>query len=82
LHELEGQDVISDYDRAHIGELVGGQGDWFTARLMHLIGHADLRNRARIRIAFPEEMAAFDEWYNATRDEKGSTIEELLGDEE
>lgn len=53
---------ISDYDRAHISDLVAGEGTWFTARLLRLIASADRVNRIRIGEAFPDEVEAFEQW--------------------
>lgn len=54
--------MISDYDRAHVHDILIGHGDWFTADLLRLIAHADAHNRERLRQAFPEEVAAFEAW--------------------
>lgn len=56
--------MISDFDRAHIGDIVAGGGDWFTAELLRLIAKADSNNRERLRSAFPEEVAAYEEWWS------------------
>jgi hypothetical protein len=55
---------MSPYDRSHIGTIVGGEGTWFTAHLLRLIAKADDSNRARLRLSFPEEVAAYEEWLN------------------
>jgi hypothetical protein len=34
----------------------------FTAQLYHLIGKADGRTRARLRLAFPDEVNAWEAW--------------------
>lgn len=47
---------MSDYDRAHVQDILDGDGDWFTAKLLRLIAHADLINRAKLKVAFPEEV--------------------------
>jgi len=58
--------ALSDYDRNHVGEIVHGEGSWFTARLLRalddLLPHADETNRARLFAAFPEEVAAYEAW--------------------
>ena len=51
---------ISDYDLQHIEDLMCGEGTWFTACLLRLIAKADSYNLARIRLAFPQEVAAFE----------------------
>ena len=65
--------MISPYDRAHIADILAGDGDWFTAKLLRLIAKADLENRERIRRGFPEEVRAFEEWQLGGGDEEGST---------
>lgn len=54
--------MISDYDRMHIGDLLAGHGDWFTAQLLRLCAKADADNLERIRQGFPEEVAAYLAW--------------------
>ena len=54
--------MISDYDRAHIGSILAGEGDWFTAQLLRLIAKADSTNRMKLSVAFPEEVKAYEEW--------------------
>lgn len=49
---------LSDYDRANIRAILYNEKyDWFTARLMRLIAHADDNNRIRLAKCFPEEVA-------------------------
>ncbi len=54
--------VLSDYDREHIEDIIFGEGDWFTAKLIRLCVKADPRNLERIRKGFPEVVAAFEDW--------------------
>lgn len=54
--------MISKFDRAHVGQLVAGKGDWFTAHLLRLCAKADRENLERIRLGFPEVVEAFEEW--------------------
>ena len=56
--------MISPYDRAHIGEILAGEGDWFTAKLLRLCSKADKDNLERIRLGFPEVVEAFENWHN------------------
>jgi hypothetical protein len=56
--------MISDYDRANIGNIIAGGGDWFTAQLLRLIAKADKQNREKLRLSFPDEVAAFEAWEN------------------
>lgn len=54
--------MISDYDRAHIGDILAGDGDWFTAYLLRLCAKADAVNLALIRQGFPEVVEAYLDW--------------------
>lgn len=53
---------ISDYDRANIGNIVGGHGDWFSAKLIRLIAKADMNQRERIAKVYPLHVEAFNAW--------------------
>jgi hypothetical protein len=57
--------MISDYDREHIEEIMGGHGDWFTAQLLRLCAKADANNLERIRRGFPDVVLLFQMWYYA-----------------
>lgn len=50
-----------EIDRAFAGG--GSESDWFTGRLLRLITSADLVNRERIRLGFPEEVRAYERWH-------------------
>jgi len=54
--------MISEHDRAHIDDIIGGHGDWFTAQLLRLCAKADPRNLEKIRLGFPEVVEAFEKW--------------------
>lgn len=58
---------LSDFDRAHMRDILDGMGDWYSARLMRalhsLIPHSDAKNLARLRKAFPDEVAAYEDYY-------------------
>ena len=41
---------------------MGGYGDWFTSHLLRLIAKADKENRERIRLGFPDHVAAYERW--------------------
>ena len=56
--------VLSEYDRAHIGDIVAGHGDWFTAQIIRLCAKADMMNLERLRLEFPNEVAAYENWKN------------------
>lgn len=53
---------VSDYDREKMGDIVAGHGDWFSAHLFRLIAKADFENRAKLRLAFPEHVRAWEQW--------------------
>ncbi len=53
---------MSDFDRDNMEAILCGYGSWFTAHLLRLIAKADAVNREKIRAAFPEEVAAYEEW--------------------
>lgn len=54
--------MLSDYDKNHIQGILYGEGDWFNAHLLRLIAKADTANKERLRLAFPEEVKAFEDW--------------------
>jgi hypothetical protein len=58
---------LSDFDREHLGSILDGNGDWFTAQLMRLIAKADKENLAKLALTFPEEVHTYLDW--ARRDE-------------
>lgn len=63
------QDGLSDFDLAHLTEIIRGDlGDWYHANLMRalhqLLPHADAKNRARLEQAYPGSVAAYIIWYN------------------
>lgn len=64
--------AISEFDRAHVADIIGGKGDWFTARLLRaldsLLPHADATNTAKLEAAFPEECALVRSWYDVGDD--------------
>lgn len=53
---------LSEFDRERIGEIVGGMGDWFSAELLRLCAKADFENLAKLRLGFPDHVAAFLKW--------------------
>jgi len=53
---------FSDFDLENFEDLLLGSGDWFHAYLARLIAKADAMNRERIRLGFPDEVAAFERW--------------------
>ena len=53
---------ITEYDRKSVGKILRGHGTWFGAELLRLIAHADLDNREKIRLGFPDYVAAYEAW--------------------
>jgi hypothetical protein len=52
---------MSEWDKANIEEILRNPvNDWFTARLIRLIAKADRVNREKLRLGFPEEVAAWE----------------------
>jgi hypothetical protein len=64
---------LSEYDRSHVGDAIAGRGDWFSARLFRLLAAADRENRERLRLAFPEHVAAFEAWRDGPLDSERAT---------
>ena len=56
--------MMSEYDRTHVGDILDGKGNNFTAMLLRLICKADMLNREKLRIAYPDEDRAYENWYN------------------
>lgn len=54
--------TLSPHDRENIDRIMGGYGDWFSAQLIRLIAKADFENRARLRLAFPDHVEAYEKW--------------------
>jgi hypothetical protein len=52
--------MISNYDKKYIDNILTGEGDWFTARLLRLISRADQNNLELLRKGFPEEVEAVE----------------------
>jgi len=57
--------MLSEHDKEHIGDIIAGYGDWFSAHLLRLIRKADKINREKLRQVFPEHVEAYERWYNA-----------------
>lgn len=53
---------LSNYDLAHLEDLIAGEGDWFSAKLVRLIKKADRSNRDLLRKGFPKEVMAVELW--------------------
>lgn len=55
----------SDFDVANMTEIITNDfGDWFSADLLRLIRHADSENREKLRLVYPEHVAAYEKWVN------------------
>lgn len=54
---------LSDHDRENIDRIMGGYGDWFSARLLRLMAKADKENRQILANAYPDHYVAFIGWY-------------------
>ena len=53
----------STHDVEHIDAIMGGQGDWFSARLLRLFGKADSQNRLLLAVIYPAHHKLFMDWY-------------------
>lgn len=53
---------VSEYDREHISEIMGGHGDWFSAQLLRLLQKADLSTRDQVRQGFPDHVKLYEDW--------------------
>jgi len=56
--------TLSPFDLANFSDIVAGKGDWFSAKLVRLIASADSENKERLRLAFPDHVGAYDDWYD------------------
>ncbi len=52
--------VPSSYDRERVGEILRGEGDWYSAHLFRLIAKADRANYAILKGAYPAHVAAVE----------------------
>ena len=59
---------MSNYDKANIGNILAGEGDWFTANLLRLISKADSYNLERLRKGFPEAVEAIEAYRKGPND--------------
>ncbi len=53
---------VSDWDREHINEIMMGEGDWFSAKLLRLLQKADKETREQVRKGFPDHVRLYEEW--------------------
>jgi hypothetical protein len=54
--------MISQWDKDHFGDIIAGQGDWFTAHLIRLFHKADRTNFAKLLEAYPEVGLSYIKW--------------------
>lgn len=53
---------ISEFDKENIDRIMGGYGDWFSARLLRLCQKADFETLAQLRLGFPDHVQLYEEW--------------------
>jgi hypothetical protein len=70
----------SEYDKAHVEDIIRGDGDWFGAKLIRLIRDADADNREALREAYPEHVAAFEAWYDGTQSTESAIFKDEITD--
>jgi len=62
--------AMSQWDKNNIkGIVFYGEGDWFGAHLLRLIHKADRYNRERLRIGFPEQVEAYENYMQGESNE-------------
>lgn len=49
---------MNEHDKSHLGEILKGEGTYFTAHLLRLISKADESNRTLLGKVYPEEVRA------------------------
>jgi len=69
---------MSDYDKASIGEILAGDGDWYTAHLIRLIAKADGNNLRKLARVYPDEVRTVLEFLG---DKSGEVFASLASDE-
>lgn len=47
---------MTEYDKANVGLILSGEGDWFTALLFRVIARADTVEKAKLFLGFPDEV--------------------------
>lgn len=60
--------TVSDFDRAAIGSILMGEGDWFSARLIRLISKSDRANRELLRRVYPDHVKLVEEYIEGPQD--------------
>ena len=69
---------ISAWDIEHLGEILAGRGDWFTAQLLRLILKADTSNRVKLSVVFPEEVRVVELWQSRRSDDEWQKLVETF----
>ncbi len=84
---IDGEFVLTDYDKTHVRDILAGEGNWFGAHLLRLIHKADKGNLETLRKAYPEHVTAYEEAMGLTTeallhpDEEEEILEDDEGDE-
>jgi hypothetical protein len=63
--------TISEYDKGNIGAILGGMGDWFSARLLRLLQSCDYDNFETLRTVYPDHVEALEAWRQRGEDIDG-----------
>ncbi len=50
--------TMSDFDKENVGQILSGQGTWFTAKLMRLVCESDSQCKEKMWHGFPEVVDA------------------------
>ena len=50
--------TMTKYDIESMADILGGHGEWFTAKLLRVISAADKNNKKKLYQGFPEEVDA------------------------
>jgi hypothetical protein len=58
----DGRSNLSDLELGDVGAALDGDATNFTTQLLRLIAKADPLNRERLRVAYPEAVAAWEKW--------------------
>lgn len=69
---------ITPHDISNIDSILNGEGDWFTANLLRLMGQADSVNIRRLAMVYPMEFIHFCKYkYNGAVPREFSNIPEV-----
>jgi len=52
--------TMSAYDKVNVGQILQGEGDWFGAQLLRLIAKADVDNRLKLSLVYPDYVRAYE----------------------